>query len=215
MRHFKYTYVDAVTGISVFEAVAKNGPSEPAVPGLQFGFAIESEYPTNTPTFYGTAPDDSELDISGVTGVITQAEFDDALVSEIAARDFILREKRLEEIPAERYRREITGLIWSGVFIATDQTSQTKIQYSRASAQEGLRVDGSIWKCGDPSTGEVLYRPTTNAEMIEIGNAVFAYIQLCFDREGVLIHMVKDGTYTDDMLTTGWPERGSQIQLGA
>lgn len=215
MIYLKFTQVDSVTGKSVMDEFAKNGPSMPSIEGLEFGFALESEYPTNTPTFYGTAPDDSELDISGVTGVITQAEFDGALISEIAARDFILREKRLGEIPAERYRREIAGLVWSGVFIATDQTSQSKIQSTRAAVQEGLRVDGSIWKCGDPQTGEILYRPTTNAEMIDIGSMVFTYIQSCYDREGVLMNAVKDGTYTDDMLTTGWPERGSQIQLGA
>lgn len=207
MRYLKYTLVDAVTGVSIIESPASNGPAEPAVKSLKFVFALESLYPTNSPTYYGTAPDASNIAIAGVLGELTQAEFNAAHDTELADRAKLLRNMRLELIPAERYKHEISGLIWSGVFIATDQTSQYKIQSARAAVQEGLRVDGSIWKCGDPQTGEILYRPTTNAEMIDIGNMVFTYIQSCYDREGVLMNAVKDGTYTDDMLNAGWPAR--------
>lgn len=215
MQYLKYTTVDAVTGISVIDAPASNGPAEPSVVGLEFVFALESKWPTNSPVYYGTAPDDSSLEVVGVLGELTKAEFEADQSAEMAGRATIVRNRLLDQIPSERYSREVAGLIWSGVFIATDETSQAKLTSARASAKEGLRVDGSIWKCGDPQTGEILYRPTTNAEMIDIGSMVFTYIHSCYDREGVLMNAVKDGTYTDDMLTTGWPERGSQIQLGA
>lgn len=215
MRFIKYTSVDVNTGVSVVDAPASNGPSDPVVKGLKYVFALESLWPTDAPVFFGTADDTAVLTVAGVLGEVSKAEFDAAQAQELADRATILRNRRFAEIPAERYRREIAGLIWSGVFIATDEASQAKLTSARASAKEGLRVDGSIWKCGDPQTGEILYRPTTNAEMLDIGSMVFDYIQSCYDREGVLMNAVKDGTYTDDMLTTGWPERGSQIQLGA
>ena len=113
----------------------------------------------------------------------------------------------MTQIQNERWLREVSGLIWSGVFIDTDEKSQPKIQSARSAAQDGLRVDGSAWKCGDPQTGEIIYRATSNAEMIEIGSMAFNYVQDCYDREGVLMTAVKDGTYTADMIDLGWPAR--------
>ena len=207
MIYIEYTYVDVNTRLPVTVEPALNGPDAPGLAGLLFGFALESEYPTATPTLFGTASDEADTTTPGVLAVLTREEYDAALATELAARAAILRRTRLSEIPAERFKREIAGLIWNGIFIDTDETSQAKLTSTRASAKEGLRVDGSIWKCGDPQTGEILYRPTTNAEMIEIGDLVFTYVQSCYDREGILMNMVKADTYTDDMLNTGWPAR--------
>lgn len=207
MRYLIYTPVDAVTGVPVTDAPAANGPADPAVEGLTFVFALESQYPTNTPTFYGTSPNASKVDVPGVLEEVTKAEFEAAQAAEMVDRDKSLRAQLMERIPAERWNREVSGLIWKGVFIDTDEKSQPKIQSARSAAQDGLRVDGSGWKCGDPQTGEIIYRATSNAEMIEIGSMAFNYVQACYDREGVLMTAVKDGTYTDDMLNTGWPAR--------
>lgn len=207
MKYFKYTSVDAVTRVSITDAPASNGPADPAVKGLKYVFALESLWPTSSPVFFGTASDTADLTIAGVLGELTKAEFDAAQAKELADRATILRNKRFAAIPAERFKREVAGLIWNGIFIDTDETSQPKLTSTRAAAKEGLRVDGSIWKCGDPQTGEVLYRPTTNAEMIDISGMVLTYVQSCYDREGILMNMVKADTYTDDMLNTGWPAR--------
>jgi hypothetical protein len=86
MKHIKFTYVDAVTGISVASQPATNGPAFPAVAGLQFVWARESSYPTDVPEFFGTCPDDSSTQIDGVLGVLSQADWEGMRSDEIKAR---------------------------------------------------------------------------------------------------------------------------------
>ena len=54
MKHLKFTYVDAITGVSVAAEPALNGTKFPAVPGLAFVWARESAYPTPVPEFFGS-----------------------------------------------------------------------------------------------------------------------------------------------------------------
>ena len=103
MQYLKYTYVDAVTGIPCTVAPMHNGPAMPAVPGLQHGFAMESEYPTRTPTFFGTAPDDAPTDAPGVLAVVTEDEFEAARRSEYDAtipKTVTMRQARLALLAA-------------------------------------------------------------------------------------------------------------------
>lgn len=86
MKYLKFTYVDAVTGVPVSEAPATNGPKFPDVEGLQFAFALESCYPTNTPTFFGMCPDESITMVPGVIDVLTEADFLRAQKDEMFAR---------------------------------------------------------------------------------------------------------------------------------
>lgn len=87
MKYIKYTYVDAVTGISIAVEPAKNGPAPPAVTGLQFIWARESLYPTNVPEFFGTCPDESDTQIDGVLGVFAQADWETMRTDEMWARN--------------------------------------------------------------------------------------------------------------------------------
>jgi hypothetical protein len=75
MRYIKYTYVDSVTGISIAEAPALNGPAFPAVAGLEFAWARESQYPTAVPEFFGTCPPDSDIAVPGVLGEYVEADW--------------------------------------------------------------------------------------------------------------------------------------------
>ena len=87
MKHIKFTYVDAVTGISVASQPAANGPVFPNVLGLQYEWARESQYPTDVPEFFGTCPDESPTQIDGVLGVYLQADWEQMRIDEMAARD--------------------------------------------------------------------------------------------------------------------------------
>lgn len=86
MKHIKFTYVDAVTGIPVTHAPAENGPVFPDVAGLEFVFALESRYPTNAPHFFGTCPNDSDTDIPGVLAEVSIERFEEERAAEILAR---------------------------------------------------------------------------------------------------------------------------------
>ena len=86
MKYLKFTYVDAVTGISIAKQPATNGPIFPNVAGLEFVWARESQYPTNTPEFFGTCPDDADTEIDGVLGVYLQVDWDTMREDEMRAR---------------------------------------------------------------------------------------------------------------------------------
>lgn len=87
MKYIKYTYVDAATGVSVASHPAANGPVFPAVAGLAFAWARESQYPTDVPEFFGTCPDDADTQVDGVLGVYLQSEWNQMQSDEMAARN--------------------------------------------------------------------------------------------------------------------------------
>ena len=87
MQYIKFTYVDAVTGISIASEPAANGPVFPNIDGLEFAWARESQYPTDVPEFFGTCPDDSNVQIDGVLGVYVQADWETLWADEMRARN--------------------------------------------------------------------------------------------------------------------------------
>ena len=87
MQYIKFTYVDAVTGISIASEPAANGPVFPPVAGLEFAWARTSRYPTDVPEFFGTCPDDANTQIDGVLGVCSQADWETMREDEMRARN--------------------------------------------------------------------------------------------------------------------------------
>lgn len=108
-------------------------------------------------------------------------------------------------VAKRRWHQEVAGIAWQGYGIATDRESQDKIVQETRAIDRALRVDGKGWKCIDLATGVVVFRPTTNAEMVAIGDAVYGYVSACFAREEVLLSEIAAGTYDPAMLETGWP----------
>ena len=86
MRYIKFTYVDTVTGVAITEAPALNGPVFPAVAGLEFAWARESQYPTDIPEFFGTCQDDADIAVPGVLGELSPEDWSSALTDEVSAR---------------------------------------------------------------------------------------------------------------------------------
>lgn len=101
MKYIQFTHVDAITGISVASEPAANGPTFPAVAGLAFEWARESQYPTAVPEFFGTCPDKSNTQIDGVLAVLTEAQYAQAQAAEMAARSAIVK----RQIQAATQRR--------------------------------------------------------------------------------------------------------------
>ena len=87
MQYIKFTYVDAVTGISIAKQPAANGPVFPTVAGLEFAWARESQYPTDVPEFFGTCPEDVDTQVDGVLGVYLQADWETMREDEMRARN--------------------------------------------------------------------------------------------------------------------------------
>lgn len=87
MKFLKFTYVDAMTGISIASEPAANGPVFPPVAGLEYAWARESRYPTDVPEFFGTCPDSSDTQIDGVLGVFSEGDWESMRADEMAARN--------------------------------------------------------------------------------------------------------------------------------
>ena len=87
MQYIKFTYVDAVTGISIAKHPAVNGPAFPQIGGLEFAWARESQYPTDVPEFFGTCPDDANTQVDGVLGVYLQADWETMRADEMWTRN--------------------------------------------------------------------------------------------------------------------------------
>ena len=87
MKHIKFTYVDAITGISIASEPAQNGPVFPPVAGLEFVWARESQYPTDVPEFFGTCPEGADTKVDGVLGVYLQADWEQMREDEMRARN--------------------------------------------------------------------------------------------------------------------------------
>jgi len=109
----------------------------------------------------------------------------------------------LQSIAADRYKKESSGLIWVDSdndqwFIDTSIESQNRISSAVVSAQNGVRSDGSFWKMSKivNSIPEVVFRPTTNAELILWGQLVHDHVQKCFDAEANAFEKIKNGDYS-------------------
>jgi len=103
MKYIKFTYVDAVTGISVATEPALNGLKFPPIVGLEFAWARESRYPTPVPQFFGTCPDDSPTQVDGVLGVFLQSDWEQMQADEMRARvpqSVTMRQARLALLAA-------------------------------------------------------------------------------------------------------------------
>ncbi|MBZ5757934.1 DUF4376 domain-containing protein [Pseudomonas sp. S5(2021)] len=194
MRYLKYTYVDAVTGTPVTQEPARNGPVPPTIAGLEFGFALESEYPTLIPTLYGTCPEESVIDLPGVLAELSEAEFQAALDSEMVAR----RERLAQQIADRRWQAEVAGIDVGGMHIDTGRDSQALI--TGATVQAMLDPSYTLrWKTPDG------FVDLTAEQIIGVATAARAHVQACFNREAELLEALEAGTFTPEMLDQDWP----------
>lgn len=105
MQYIKFTYVDAVTGISIASEPAANGPVFPPVDGLEFVWARESAYPTDVPGVFGTCPDDANTQIDGVLGVYLQADWETMCEDEMRARNPVPQQVTMRQARRAAERR--------------------------------------------------------------------------------------------------------------
>lgn len=137
MRYLNFTYVDAVTRRPVSETAARNGPVMPTIAGLQFGFALESLYPTAVPSLYGTCDDNAELDVPGVLGELTLEQYEAAFEAEMTVR---LEKARAAAIAANNVAYE------SAIALMTVDYPASEI-----ATWERQRAEALAWEA-DPAT---------------------------------------------------------------
>lgn len=133
MKYLKFTYVDAVTGISVASHPAANGPVFPPVTGLEYAWARESRYPTDVPEFFGTCPDDADTQIDGVLGVYVQADWETMRDDEMRARNPVPQQVTMRQARLELLKRELLDDVGA---VVTAAGREAQIQWEYASVVE-------------------------------------------------------------------------------
>lgn len=101
-------------------------------------------------------------------------------------------------IAARRYIAETSGTVIASMPIATDDRSKTLINGAVLRAYRS--TDYVLrWKTSEG------FVDLPAAQVLAIADAVSEHVQLCFDREDVLLGAVAAGSITAEMLEEGWP----------
>lgn len=88
------THVDAVTKIPCTEAPMSHGPAFPDVAGLKIEWANWTEWPTETPMFFGTCNKKADTDVPGVVRVLTEEQYNSMRESENNLKSIQIRNER-------------------------------------------------------------------------------------------------------------------------
>lgn len=104
--------------------------------------------------------------------------------------DELVKSLLLKSVAGTRYDIETNGLRWTDADgqiwnIATDLDSQLRLNSTVSAINNNLRADVGNWKCQKIVNDEevVAYRLTTNDEILEWSQLVYAHVQKCFEAE--------------------------------
>lgn len=139
MKYLKFTYVDALTGVSITSEPAKNGPVLPAVTGLEFEWARESAYPTAAPEFFGTCQDDAATQIDGVLGVYNQQDYETMRADEMRARNPVPQVVSRAQGKAALIQAGLWGHVTTFVASIEDDTERALAEVALNDTQEWRR----------------------------------------------------------------------------
>lgn len=168
MKYLEFTYVDRVSGVSIFDQPAINGTSYPKISGLDFKFALESKYPTSKPLFYGTCPDTSNTsNIAGVIRVLSVSEF-----TTIEAKELSDRKQKAIDIANRDWESNLNERVkYNGVNFAADLLSRQLIsnasQTALISKVNGLEFQTVTWDGLDDS-GNVVGLELNGDQLLEL-----------------------------------------------
>ena len=129
MKYLKFTYVDAITGISIASEPAANGPVFPPVAGLEFAWARTSRYPTEVPELFGTCPDDADTQVDGVLGVYVQADWETMREDEMRARNPVPQQVTMRQARLELLKRGLLDDV-EAVITASGRAAQLEWEYA-------------------------------------------------------------------------------------
>lgn len=111
-----------------------------------------------------------------------------------------LKRHKKNEVAADRFIRETSGITINGLTVATDRDSQALITGAALAAM----LDGDYelnWK------GESGFIHLTAEQILSVANAVRAHVQRCFDRESELVALVDAAQNAKELdeIIISWP----------
>lgn len=210
----KYTYVDASTGIPVTTEPAKTGPVDPKLKDLVFSFALESQYPTDKPTFFGTCADGIPADTPGILAVLTSDEFQKARDQEMSVRLSKAKAKRYADLTQKRKDVEkkglaltqLGGVVLPGtIYIPAEKEDQDRVNTVLTNFE---RFPDDIKEVSFKCNNNV-WQTMGYAELKLIGRLMAKHVQAAFSNEGshsmaiAMLKTVEEVEHYD--ISTGWP----------
>lgn len=129
-----------------------------------------------------------------------------------AAEDMPLDDARTQcraMIAEERYTAEVGGMLWTQPStvqtygIATDDRSQSKVTGAKVQAESNPTYTVPAWKCAEPS-GALAFIALENADIIDLGNSLAAFVGSLFEREKVLNQQIDEAATVGDLRAVIW-----------
>ena len=128
------THVDSITRVPCTDAPMVNGPDYPALDRLVIEWWDQSQWPSDTPKYYGYCSDNADTNIPGVLEVLTEAEYTKRKRDEMFARkpypSWQFNEETLEwSAPVPK---PWDGDEWDeekGEWVITEQSAHSRIEY--------------------------------------------------------------------------------------
>lgn len=184
----KFTYVDAVTGVSVAKALAPHGVAFPDVAGLEYAFTLGME--NDAPVFYGQCDKDADLSIDGVLGEISAldyaADYKKAKSNEFDAA----KQALLQKIADIRYQKEVGGINFGGMKIGTSRANQAMIATAYLSVQFLPSIDFK---------GASGWGVLTKEQVIAVAAAVTSHVQKHFSYERAHVDRINELEKIEDI----------------
>lgn len=125
-------------------------------------------------------------------------------------------EMTLTEFSADlRWQLETAGTVWNDWPVHTDAASQAKLLMEVTAVSIGMREDGGMWKFKDG-----VFRPLTNAELMDLALAARDYVVSLFNREAQIMEQIGSGEITtreeieQSYATIGVPEELPEEVIG-
>tara|TARA_B110000914_G_scaffold224941_1_gene244218 strand:+ start:1423 stop:2127 length:705 start_codon:yes stop_codon:yes gene_type:complete len=151
-------------------------------------------------------------ELSESAHVVEEAEYDKASAPLAPEPEAVPTEKEVAEekvarIARSRYEAESKGLVWTDAkggswFLDTSVASQNRFASARLAVQSSTRVDGGVWKCASLDAfgaATLVYRPTSNEEIIVWSDLVHAHVQKCFEAEAKSVEKAVQGSKDSDV----------------
>lgn len=134
------THVDAVTKIPCTTAPMSHGPTFPDITGLKIEWANWTEWPTETPMFFGTCDDDADTDILGVVNVLTEEQYNSMREAETSLKSVQVRNERDSKLRSEI--DALNPIRWE----ALTEEEQTAFKLYRDELLEVPQQEGFPWE---------------------------------------------------------------------
>ena len=187
-------------------------PSKSPNGGWIISFDVDTHKPTAfyPPVFYGDYPNENCVEVTqDVRDALWEEMQQHPMCYDSDAGVFVpyvppaptleqLKARKRAEIAAARYIAETAGIIINGVSIATDRDSQALLTGAAVSAMldDTYTVE---WKQPDGS-----FVSLNAAQIIELGKAVRAHVEACFNSEKELYEMIDAALSAEEVEQIKW-----------